>query len=68
MMNEKKWGETLNCLKGNTYDIHEFENDVISLCETENVIYIGDFEKVPYHSTEWVRKRRQLHFVRSCKR
>ena len=53
-MNEKKWEETLNCLKGNTYDIHEFENEVISLCETEGYIYVGDFQKVPYHSTEWV--------------
>lgn len=53
-MNEKKWEETLNCLKGNTYDIHEFENDVISLCETEGYIYVGDFFKRPFNSNEFV--------------
>ena len=54
MMNGKKWEEVLEELIGKTYDIHEFENDVISMCDTEDVIYIGDFETRAFHSTEFV--------------
>lgn len=53
-MNEKKWGETLRCLEGKTYEIHEFENDVISMCDTEDVIYIGDFETRAFNNNEFV--------------
>ena len=53
-MNEKKWEEVLGELVGKTYDIYEFSDEVISMCDTEDVIYIGDFEKRAFHSTEFV--------------
>ena len=33
-MNEKKWEEVLGKLTGKIHDIHEFENDVIYMCDT----------------------------------
>lgn len=53
-MNEKKWEEVLRELVGKTYDIYEFSDEVISMCDTEDVIYIGDFKKRAFHSTEFV--------------
>lgn len=53
-MNEKKWGEVLKSLIGNTLDLHEFENDLISMCDTQNNIYLGDFEKRAWKDNEFV--------------
>ena len=53
-MNEKKWGEVLKSLIGNTLDLNEFENDLISMCDTEDNIYLGDFEKRSFNSNECV--------------
>lgn len=53
-MNEKKWGEVLKSLIGNTLDLNEFENDLISMCDTEDNIYLGDFEKRSFNSNEFV--------------
>ena len=53
-MNEKKWGEVLKSLIGNTLDLREFENDLISMCDTEDNIYLGDFKKRAFNSNEFV--------------
>ena len=53
-MNEKKWGEVLGNLKGKTFNLEDFENDVICMCDTEDNVYLGDFEKRAFHSTEFV--------------
>ncbi len=53
-MNEKKWGEVLGNLKGKTFNLEDFENDVICMCDTEDNIYLGDFEKRSFNSNEFV--------------
>lgn len=53
-MNEKKWGETLKGLIGKTFNYEDFESDIISMCDTEDVIYIGDFEKRAWKDNEFV--------------
>lgn len=53
-MNEKKWEEVLGNLKGKTFNLEDFENDVISMCDTEDNIYLGDFEKRSFNSNEFV--------------
>ena len=54
MMNEKKWEEVLESLKGKTFNLEDFENDIICMCDTEDNVYVGDFEKRAFHSTEFV--------------
>lgn len=54
MMNQKKWEEVLGNLKGKTFNYEDFESDIISMCDTENNVYVGDFEKRAFHSTEFV--------------
>ena len=53
-MNEKKWGEVLKSLIGKTFNYEDFESDIISMCDTEDNVYVGDFEKRAFHSTEFV--------------
>ena len=53
-MNEKKWEEVLENLKGKTFNLEDFENDIISMCDTEDVIYTGELEKRAFHSTEFL--------------
>ncbi|MBF1213292.1 MAG: hypothetical protein HXM17_00120 [Fusobacterium periodonticum] len=53
-MNEKKWGEVLGNLKGKTFNLEDFENDVICMCATEDNVYVGDFEKRSFSSNEFV--------------
>lgn len=53
-MNEKKWGEVLKGLMGTTFNYEDFESDIISMCDTEDNVYVGDFEKRAFHSTEFV--------------
>ena len=43
-MNEKKWGEVLGNLKGQTFNLEDFENDIICMCNTEDKVYLGDYE------------------------
>lgn len=53
-MNEKKWGEVLKGLVGSIFNYEHFESDIISMCDTEDVIYIGDFEKRAWKDNEFV--------------
>ena len=53
-MNEKKWGEVLKGLMGTTFNYEDFESDIMSMCDTEDNVYVGDFEKRAFHSTEFV--------------
>ena len=53
-MNEKKWGEVLKGLVGSIFNYEDFESDIISMCDTEDVIYIGDFEKRAWKDNEFV--------------
>lgn len=53
-MNQKKWEEVLGNLKGKTFNLEDFENDVICMCETEDNVYVGDFEKRAFNSNEFV--------------
>lgn len=53
-MDEKKWGEVLKGLMGTTFNYEDFESDIISMCDTEDNVYVGDFEKRAFHSTEFV--------------
>ena len=53
-MNEKKWEEVLGQLTGKTHDIHEFENDIICMCDTEDNVYVGDFETRAFNNNEFV--------------
>lgn len=53
-MNEKKWGEVLKGLIGSIFNYEDFESDIISMCDTEDVIYIGDFEKRAWKDNEFV--------------
>lgn len=53
-MNNKKWKEVLKKIVGNTFNFNEFEEDLISMCNTENNICLGDFKKRAFHSTEFV--------------
>ena len=53
-MNEKKWGEVLKGLMGTTFNYEDFESDIISMCDTEDNVYVGDFEKRAFNSNEFV--------------
>ena len=54
MMNQKNWEEVLGNLKGKTFNLEDFENDVICMCDTEDNVYVGDFEKRSFNSNEFV--------------
>ncbi|MCL4592952.1 hypothetical protein [Fusobacterium nucleatum] len=53
-MNEKKWGEVLVNLKGQTFNLEDFENDIICMCNTEDKVYLGDFETRPFNNNKFV--------------
>lgn len=53
-MNEKKWGEVLGNLKGQTFNLEDFENDIICMCNTEDKVYLGDFETRSFNNNEFV--------------
>lgn len=53
-MNEKKWGEVLKGLIGKIFNYEDFESDIISMCDTEDVIYTGDFEKRAWKENEFI--------------
>lgn len=53
-MNNKKWKEVLKKIVGKTFRCNEFGEDLICMCDTENNIYLGDFEKRAWKETEFV--------------
>lgn len=53
-MNEKKWEEILVNLKGKTFNLENFENDIICMCDTEDNVYVGDFETRAFNNNEFV--------------
>lgn len=53
-MNNKKWKEVLKKIVGNTFNCNEFGEDLICMCDTENNIYLGDFEKRAWKENEFI--------------
>ena len=53
-MNEKKWEDVLGNLKGKTFNLEDFENNIICMCDTEDNVYVGDFETRAFNNNEFV--------------
>ena len=53
-MNKKKWGEVIEEIKGKTYNLYEWADEVNEKCITTKRIYFGDFTKKPFSSTETI--------------
>lgn len=53
-MNKKKWGEVIEEIKGKTYNLYEWADEVNEKCITTEPIYFGDFTKKPFSSTETI--------------
>ncbi|PHH96591.1 hypothetical protein KST83_10800 [Fusobacterium nucleatum] len=53
-MNEKKWEDVLGNLKGKTFNLEDFENNIICICDTEDNVYVGDFETRAFNNNEFV--------------
>ena len=53
-MSKKKWQEVIDEIKGKVYNLYEWADEVNCKCETEDVIYFGDFRKKPFSSTETI--------------
>lgn len=54
LMNKKKWEEVIKEIKGKTYDLYEWADEVNCKCITTEPIYFGDFRKKPFSSTETI--------------
>lgn len=53
-MNEKKWEEVLGNLKGKAFNLEDFENNIICMCDTKDNVYVGDFETRAFNNNEFV--------------
>lgn len=53
-MNKEKWGEVIEEIKGKTYNLYEWADEVNEKCITTKRIYFGDFRKKPFSSTEFI--------------
>lgn len=54
LMSKKKWEEVIKEIKGKTYNLYEWADEVNCKCITTEPIYFGDFRKKPFSSTETI--------------